>query len=64
MRSVSGTLPFYNVKKILEIFPSPARESLIGDIPAGNGKIARLFFTVYGYIKAKLTLSKATGRWL
>jgi hypothetical protein len=50
-------------KKRLAIFPSPAgmsttklsrvwnkfpaRESLVSDIPTGDGKIANLFFTVY-----------------
>jgi hypothetical protein len=48
------------LKKRYVIFPSPAgmsltklgkiipaRESLVSDIPAGDGKIANLFFTVY-----------------
>jgi hypothetical protein len=30
---------------IIKLFP--ARESLVSDIPAGDGKIVKLFFTVY-----------------
>jgi hypothetical protein len=30
---------------IIKFFP--ARDSLVSDIPAGDGKIAKLFFTVY-----------------
>jgi hypothetical protein len=33
----------YTVKKRLAIFPFPAREWLVRDIPAGDEKIANLF---------------------
>jgi hypothetical protein len=33
-------------KKRLAIFPSPARKSLVCDIPAGDGKITNLFYSV------------------
>ncbi len=36
----------YTVKKVSD-FPVPARESLVSDIPAGDGRTANLFFTVY-----------------
>ncbi len=50
---------FYNVKNKVSDFPSlfPARESLVGDIPAGDGKIANLFFSVQEP-QAKATLLK------
>ncbi len=44
----------YTVKKVLAIFPSPrdvtnqTLESLVSDIPAGDGKIANLFYSVWG----------------
>jgi hypothetical protein len=34
------------VKKRLAIFPPPARESLVSDIPAGDGKMANHFYGV------------------
>ncbi len=40
----------YTVKKVMDwpgiIQLFPARESLISDIPAGDGKIANLFYSV------------------
>jgi hypothetical protein len=42
----------YTVRKRLSVFPSlagilfPARESLVSDILAGDGKTANLFFTL------------------
>jgi hypothetical protein len=48
----------YTLQKRLSIFPSPAgmsltklfpaRESLVSDIPAGDGKIINLFYSVAG----------------
>jgi hypothetical protein len=42
----NGQSTVTHCKKRFAIFP--ARENLVSDIPAGDGKIAKLFFTVHG----------------
>ncbi len=58
--STTSSLDFlymYTVKNVKD-FPvklSPARESFVSDIPAGDGKIA-LLFTVYAWSAAYVVL--------
>ncbi len=47
--------PLPHCKKRLWIFP--ARESMVSDIPAGDGKIINLFFTVQASIGVQITNS-------
>jgi hypothetical protein len=57
-----GMGPYTVQKVILKLFP--ARESLVGDIPAGDGKIANLFLqcmlelTKTSHVDSKVQLSK------
>ncbi len=49
LKANTNMLDSLRCKKMLAIFPSPAGMKLIklpADIPAGDGKIANLFFTV------------------